>query len=335
MTLIINHKGFENLFLAAPKSNNIAGVNVDKLEQLNEENFLLTYEINKEEKIKALNLKHSVVLKGTNYTYPYITGYSLVKGSFFTQLAQKQKNKSVVLNELTAFELFGNYDIVGNNIFLHNEPYTIVGVISDEDRENKNIYIPITLLSDKPTTFLTFIDSDNGVTEEYIKNEFKEAGVTDSGHDFVNFKEITRVIQEQAIISLLSTICVILIFILKSSIKKFINSCKALKDLSTQYYFKDILQNKRNNIYSLLRRFFYIVFCISSLDIILYNIFKMCINWNVDINTLMELNCDYFIDKIQFIKYGFISSSIAFISFIIIQLYGARPLGKIGKNREK
>ncbi|WP_242966428.1 ABC transporter permease [Clostridium sp. BSD9I1] len=285
----MKNKGFENLLLAVPKSNTIAGVNVDKLEQLNEENFLLTYEINKEEKIKALNSNHSVFLKGTNYTYPYITGYSVVKGSFFTQLAQKQKNKSVVLNELAAFELFGSYDIVGNNVFWDSEPYTIVGVISDEDKENKNIYVPITLLSDKPTTFLTFIDSDNGVSEEYIKNEFKEANVTDTSHDFINFKEITRVIQEQAIVTILSAICVIIVSTFKSNIKKFMDSYKAFKDLLMQCYFKDILQSKPDNLYSLLRRSFYIVFCICSLSIIAYNIFKMCINWNMDINTLIGL----------------------------------------------
>lgn len=318
MALTVNQKGFENQFLAIPKPNHAVGVNVDKIEQLNEDNFLLTYEVNKEEKIKSLHSQYSVVLKGTNFTYPYVMGYSLVKGSFFTQLMQERKNKSVVLNELAAFELFGNYNIVGNRITLFDDHYTIVGVISDEDEENKNIYIPITLLSDTPTTFLTFTDSENGITEEYIKNEFKEVDVLDSSHDFINLGEIRRVIQEQAIIALLLTIGTILILILKSCIKKFIISYKVVKDLLIHYYFKEIIKNKPENLLILLRRFFYIVFYISTLCFIADYIFKIFIDWNVDVNLLIELNYDCFIDKIQFIQYVFMYSSIAFVSFIII-----------------
>jgi len=318
LTVILDQKGLKNQLIVVPKFHTDVKVNVEKVEQLNENNFLLTYEVIKEGSIKFLNSRYNVFIKGTNYTYPHITGYSFAKGGFFTKSAQDQKKRSVVLNELAAFEIFGNNNIIGEKILLYDEPYTIVGVINDQDTENKNVYIPVTILSDSPTTVLTFIDSDNEITKEYIKNELKEIDVTDTSHDFINFAEIRSIIRERTMISVLLVSFTILIFILKVNTKKLINSYRDLKNLLMQHYFKDILRKKPDIIYGLLIRSFYIVFCLSTLSLIANNIFKMCINWNVDTSVLMKLNYESFIDKIQFIQYAYIFSTIAFVSFIII-----------------
>lgn len=317
MSFAVDHQELKSNLLVIPKSKNVPGVGIDKIEEINEENFLLTYEMNYDENVKSINSEHSVVLKGTNFTFPYITGYNLVEGSFFTQLAQEQKNRTVVLNELAAFELFGSFNIVGNTILFSDESYTIAGVINDEDKENKNVYIPITTLNNKPTTLLTSIDIENGITEEYVKNELKEVGITDVSHDFLNTNDIRSIIQEQAIVAILSVICIILILALKYSIKKFVNSYKTLKDLLVEYYFKDIIQNKLDGLYHLLIRAFCVVISILIIGILIFNIFKICISWDIDTSVLMKLNYDSFVDLIQFIQFAFVSSSVAFVTFIM------------------
>lgn len=316
--LVIVEKGLENHFLAIPKYKNAAGVSADKFEELSEGNFLITYEVKKEEQIEVLNSKHNIVLIGTNYVYPYITSYTFAEGSFFTQSAQEHKNRTAVLNEPAAFELFGNYDIVGNNIILQGKSYIVAGVIRDEDSENKNVYIPITLLSDKPTAFMTYIDIENGITEEYIKNEFKELDVTESNYYFINFRKINKIIHEQALTALMAIILIGLSFILKHSISKFKTLYEVLKELLMQYYFKEILNNKPELIYKMIRILLRIAFCVFGALIIAYNVFKICINWNASVKELIELNFDCFINQIQFIRYVFIFSTIAFIGFIII-----------------
>lgn len=318
ISLFLEEKGLENYFMAIPKHSNVVGVNVDKIEDLNEENFLISYEIKKEESIKALNSKHDVLLIGTNYVYPYITGYAFAEGSFFTQSSQEQKIRTVVLNELAAYELFGNYDIAGNNIILQGKFYTVTGVIKDEDSENKNVYVPITLLNSRPTAFITYIDLENGITEEYIKNELKELDITESNYYFLNFEKISKTIHEQTLILFLAIILVVFSIILKYSIRNFKILYEAFKGLLTQNYFQEILIKKPRFIYKMFRSLLCIVFCIFGLLIIAYNIFKIYINWNVDLEELIEINLDYFVSQIQVIQHVFIFSTIAFVSFIIV-----------------
>lgn len=315
---MVNEKGFENYLLSVPKPYTAAALHVDKVEQINEDHFLLTYEVNKEETVTSINANHSVVLKGTNYTYPIVMGYRFMNGSFFTQSMQKQKSKNVVLNELAAFELFGNENIVKNKISWHGESFTIVGVIRDGDQENKNIYIPLEFLSESPTTILTPIDDKKGITEAYIKNELKEAGVMDSSHDFINVGEARRMTQELAIIAILLFFNAVLLLLVKSGMTSLMNSWKAMKDLLAQYYFTEILQKKPTTIYSLIGRFIYTAFCTSLIVYIAVTIFKICIDWNIDVNLFLELQFDSFMNKIQFMKYALLSSLLAFSTSVVV-----------------
>ena len=91
-----------------------------------------------EKKIKAIHGNHTVNLRGTNYSYPFVLNYNLVNGGFFTKSAQEQGSKVVVLNEIAAFELFGGNDCIRNEIIVDNLIYTVKLNIKIE---NKNIYI--------------------------------------------------------------------------------------------------------------------------------------------------------------------------------------------------
>lgn len=79
----------------------------------------------------------------TNDNYAYFAGLEIRKGSFFNTM-QVEKNLAVaVLNETAAYQLFGNYDCVGESIYLDQAVFEVVGIVKGQGNETvAKIYIP-------------------------------------------------------------------------------------------------------------------------------------------------------------------------------------------------
>ncbi len=317
VTLITKQNGYEKLLMVSPKLNKDSGTDVDKLEQINGNNFLVTYEVDEDKQIQVHNIRHSVILKGTNYTYPFVMHYTFASGSFFTRTVQEQKLKSVVLNEAAAFEMFGSFHIAGKKILLDDVPYTITGVIRD-GAEEKNIYMPVTLMDKQPDTFMAGLDPERGITQEYIKTTFKEAGITETDYDFINLDEAVRKMEAETGITLLSVFAFLLLLKLRDRITKL--SCRVgnLRELSKQYYYKELVHENPGVILGMALNCLSIVFYITMLGSLLKNSFETGLNMNLSGNILTGFDSGCFFNKVQFIQYNFLYSVVFFSGYMLL-----------------
>ncbi|MDF2891027.1 MAG: putative macrolide transporter permease protein [Clostridia bacterium] len=117
--------------------------------------------------ITALNSYKSdstVTLKAVNHSYWKYAGLNIIKGSFITQGHLDHNLSVVVIDELTADELFGTTDVLGHKLEttvngISFEP-TIIGVSKRMDITEKQsnqgqgfAYIPITMLDNNLTDY--------------------------------------------------------------------------------------------------------------------------------------------------------------------------------------
>ncbi len=320
ITLLTKQKGYENLLLVSPKFNKDSSVDIDKLDRINEDNFLLTYEVIEEKQIQVLASRYSVILKGTNYTYPFVMRYTFVNGSFFTRSAQEQKLKSVVLNEAAAFKIFGSFHIIGKKILLEDVPYTITGIIRDGDEENNNIYLPAAHMNKQPDAFMAGMEPERGITQEYIKNTFKQADITEVDYDFINLDEMGRKMEKETGIALFSVLAVIFLLRLRAGIFKFAVISRNIKELLKQYYFKELIHVKSGMLCCIGFTGLCIVLYVTALLIILKNVAELCLYMNFFYDILKDFGKGGFFTKVQLIQHNFIYSAAFFSGYIVLFL---------------
>ncbi len=81
----------------------------------------------------------------TNSNYSYFTKMEIISGAFFNHVQADQKLSVVVLNEAAAYQFFGNYDCVGENLYLDNKAFKVIGIVTkQEDQTEAKIYVPDT-----------------------------------------------------------------------------------------------------------------------------------------------------------------------------------------------
>lgn len=175
---------YKNRLYIHQKTNNSLNISKEKIEDVNKNKFLLTYESTQSKIVTAINSKQQVFLKDINYSYILVMDYRVLAGSFFTKAMQEQNNKLVVLNEFCAFKLFGGIDIINNEVIIDDEIYFVVGVIDDYDTKSLNIYTT-NEFENASYSFVAFIDKENNVNEQFIKNQLKEIGITSDNYKFI------------------------------------------------------------------------------------------------------------------------------------------------------
>ncbi|QHQ61903.1 hypothetical protein Ana3638_14855 [Anaerocolumna sedimenticola] len=335
MNLLIKQKVNEGLYLITPKTDKNMGISLDEINQINDDNFLLTYEVNQEKQVKINQIRYNVSVKGTNYTYPSVLSLTFIKGSYFTKQAQEKEQRTVVLNEYAAFEIFGGFEITGSKIYLDNKPYTITGVIKDGDKENKNMYIPVSLMDQQPDTYMTNLDSVNGITEEYVKNMFKLAGITDKDYYFVNLDALSKMIVNESNLSLLTLLVFLLLLLLRTGIHTFIRKSKITKELLKQYYFKEIIRKKPGLIAGIIGTCFFIALIAAVLVKLSEYIFWLILNMDLFGNLLFEFSTDCFINQVQLIRKVSVYSKFSFCVYIILFIIYACSIKSFCIRRDK
>jgi len=245
--IIVDHKTCSDRLLILPKVHKSVSVDFETIEELNETKCMLTYEVSKQQNIKAINSSHTVILKGTKYTYPFVMNYPMTKGGFFTKNAVENESKYAVMNELAAFEIFGDYNIIGNKIVINHDSYIVVGIIDDGDKSNKNVYLPVTFFTNSPDTFIVKMDSPNNISDEFIESVFKQVGITSSNYDFINIGMVYSMIGEKVLVSFELVLMDILYLIIKRGIRVLFHQYNMIMKLLDQYYFIDFLKKGLND----------------------------------------------------------------------------------------
>ena len=121
-----------------------------------------------------------ITIYGTTPAYYEIQGMQLAMGRWLKSSDIKNHTYVCIISESTATELIGYADCVGQAIFFNGVEYTIVGVLSDEEKSLTSLvssgstvaYLPYTSLirlSDSLTSDVTtFSVSASGFTASFI-----------------------------------------------------------------------------------------------------------------------------------------------------------------------
>ena len=87
--------------------------------------------------------KEEAVVIATNDNYFYFTEMEIKTGAFFNRIQEERKLPVAVLNEKAAYQMFGNYDCIGQNVYLNKNIFEIIGIVKERGNvEEARIYIP-------------------------------------------------------------------------------------------------------------------------------------------------------------------------------------------------
>ena len=83
----------------------------------------------------------------TNDNYSYFSGMQIRSGTFFNSVHVNRKMAVAVLNEAAAYQMFGNYDCIGESIYLNHNAFTVVGIVKEcINSYEAKIYVPNTVV---------------------------------------------------------------------------------------------------------------------------------------------------------------------------------------------
>lgn len=124
-------------------------------------------------------------LKGVNKDYFKMINVDLDKGRYLNDEDLKSQKKTAVVGRMVIKDLVGNRDMLGQYINIGTGMYEIVGVISsitNDDREERMIYVPITTLQtiygtdEMPSITIAPKDGSSNALKEFsdeLKNDLK------------------------------------------------------------------------------------------------------------------------------------------------------------------
>lgn len=301
MSFCAKREGYGNLLLITPSAFGSAGLNPERLEELSEEEFLLTYEIKQPATAQAISSKHSVTLTGTNQNYAYIMGYPVLDGGFFTKSAWDAKNKHAVLNETAAFKIFGSRRISGQILQLEGEPWVIAGVVQDNDTENANVYAPSSV-SGGQTGALMVLTDDGDVSEAYVKNTLKGVGIHENSYDFIYLSKSASAFGERFSVAWKSALFIlILLFILKTG-GGIIQKLRFYRNRLREIYFKELLVYHRADIAKAAAMLIFLISGAAAILLLSLNIFETCLTWQEIIPVTGKLTAGDFGERLVWLR---------------------------------
>lgn len=239
----------EDILLITPVSSNSSTINAEGLEDINGDQFLLSYEILSSENLRALNTNFEVSLRKTNYSYRHLMDYKMLSGSFFTKEDQDRKQKAAVLNKAAAYAMFGSIAIGGRKVFLGQEEYTVAGVIDDRRADDDgegidpvyNVYIPASVSGQNPHSFAVQLNDELNIVE--VKNKCKYLLVPLSGYQFISFGALTDLVYGVLFIAVKTIFLSILLVLFRKYMERSKANIRQIGILHEQYYFKEIIHS--------------------------------------------------------------------------------------------
>ncbi len=79
----------------------------------------------------------------TNDNYSCFSELQIRSGAFFNSVHENRKMAVAVLNEAAAYQMFGNYDCIGESIYLNQNAFTVIGIVKESGNvDEAKIYVP-------------------------------------------------------------------------------------------------------------------------------------------------------------------------------------------------
>ena len=266
---------YNDLLYIAPKTAEMRELNGAKLEELNGDTVIISYEILSNARVGAINADYDCILIKTNYTYNYLFNNPIVNGGFFAKDAQELGRRVAVLNLTAANALFGNSNIYGKNITVNMIGYTVVGVINDGDNDKNRVYTPVNYKTDQdnapapnskdnagkkpPSSQATTVSgpifimvSVANTTSDHVKNELKAANISDSAYYFAPIGNLARLVGKTLTNTLKIIAIILLIIIIIGLVRVLINHFRILRQRVCEAYFSHILRYNPGAIFRFL-----------------------------------------------------------------------------------
>jgi hypothetical protein len=295
LALIAGTEFYDDLVLASPAKIQAPRINLQKIKQLCEDEFPLTYELLQPERAATAITEYAVTLVGVNSFYPRILGFPLVEGSFFTQQAWDGKLRHVVLNEEGATVLFGSTRVSGQRLKIKGEIWIVSGVINDGDTENCRIYVPSSLLS-SPGALYLLVKAD----ETIIKDSLKSLGLSDDTFYFFNLGNHARLFGEQAALALMFFCSLLLILRLPRDWEKCRTLFFTFRGELKKNYLREVLRTAK--IFTALLPVLRLAVCAAVVLLLLRRSLAFCLPWQ-DLTPLKYVERNIFCGKILRLQY--------------------------------
>ena len=309
----------DNLMMISAISEFSRGVSVKQLDELIEDEFLLTYEIICEESVKALNTSHLIEIKETNHAYASVLAYPVLDGSFFTEAAQKEKNRHAVLNEQAAHKLFGSVKATGNRISIKNETWIIVGVIRDAGDELAIIYIPRTDDNARVNTIMALMSVSH--TEAYLKSALKAVGIRDTAYEFISLAALAGAFNERFSVAALSLLFAVLFLFAVHMYKRFYNSFNLLKAQKETLYISQIFAYNKTMLAIMLTRAVCAIAAVAMMLVISLKMLEIFLAWR-DFTVMSEIAAKCFSQKGLWLYQNEIASVVLFWTSLAFSVCG-------------
>jgi len=305
-----------DLLLVFPIEINLLKIDINRIEDFIEGEFLLTYEIPGSDRVSLSTGECMVTLIGTNSCYSRVLGLPMIEGSFFSARDWEGKQRQAVLNEKAAFDLFGSSHVAGNRFKIRNETWLVAGVINDRDEDRCRIYVPSSLKGGGADAFLALISG--GIDEAYVRNSLKILGIQEAAYNFFNFGTITDLLWERAIVISLLLFALLFLSLLKPLAYKFKAAFAVLREGLEHNYIGQIIKENRKSIlkpalYAMGLAFFPVLALFLFLRIA-----SICLHWQ-DIPSLALIKRELFYPHPERLcNYEFASRVLFFVSLAVV-----------------
>ncbi|MDR1530917.1 MAG: ABC transporter permease [Clostridiales bacterium] len=332
-----DYRGYARLFFAAPLAgqspaagtaagpDSPAGCSQETLEDINEEEFLITCELAHEGIIQVEGVGYEVAVKGCGYTYPFIMRSGILSGGFFTAKDQENSAAVAVMNKKAAFDIFGAVSVVGNTFTMGGKTFAVAGVIDDTGRAGsgeadrnlqRNLYVPMTLYpEERPDTFMCALEGS--VTQERITSVLKQAGVVETKYKLVNLGVLVQVIRGKFWIALIIGAYGLGLWLIGKCWEVMAGILTELRQLRKQFYLKELLRQNFNRAAALVLLALLTAAIAAALAAGGRLAVELAAVWRGCVSPLFDLNLSAFTDTLAFIRGCDLLSNIFFAVFAV------------------
>jgi hypothetical protein len=314
---LAQREGTRNLFLVVPAELNSPRINLQKIEEFSESEFLLSYEILSAEKASLSHADFPVTVIGTTSSYSQLLGLEMPEGSFFSKQAWTGKQRHAVLNEKAAFNIFGSNSIAGSRFRIRNDTWIVSGVVRDNDEDRSRIYVPSSIFGGEANTLLALMNPSGTIDEAYVKNSLKILGIREGAFDFFNLRTQTRLLWERALVIPLIFLSLFFLSLLRPLIRELMKALSVLrKSLDRHYTVEIFLKHRKLLVKPVFFALALVMFPCFSLFLFL-RLASICLLWQ-DVPSLAVLNRDLFYPHIIRLNHFELASRALFILALIL-----------------
>lgn len=189
-----------------------------------------------------------------------------INGSFIREDSNKARERVLVLQDKTAYKLFGSADIVGLTTSIEGQDYRIIGVVSFdeplEQRLNNGLigFIPLSAMEEDKINITNIEIAMKNIDSREIKDIIKVFSIDNNNFIIEDFNIVGIKIAQRMKLLIFLFSCIIIVILLKllfSNLKSLVGKMKTL--LESDYLSNIIFKQWKSYIPSLLISIFLLV----------------------------------------------------------------------------